>query len=174
MRMHWKCVPQNCALLNARVVQRLPDYRGRSFFVRTFLDGKSVSHERNARNRPAQKKTFTSKRDPAVSAPAMTRRFSAKNKLRITVEMSREPGQLCLWTIGWLAVVAAVTIWVEQLRRECGLQRIGQAFGQFGIGHRCSVWLFFLDYRELSIKYIAPIDLSGLTSRTELTRSLPF
>ena len=90
-----------------------------------------------ARNSLIQQLTFTSKRDPAVSAPAMTRRFAAKNKIRFAGEMSCQPGQLYIRAIAGQAVGATVAPWVEQLLRECGLQCIGQAFGQFGIGHQC-------------------------------------
>src|ERR1035441_10853629 len=87
MRMHWKCVPQNRAVLNAQLIQCPPDYRGRGFGVGKGPAGESVIHRRYARNLPIQQKTLASKRDPAVSAPEITRRFSAKNKLRIAVEM---------------------------------------------------------------------------------------
>src|ERR1700693_1632680 len=140
MRMHWKCVPQNRALLNAQVIQCLPDYRGRGFGVGKGPAGESVTRRKYAWNlpmqrNPMQQKTFASKRDPAVSAPEITRRFSAENKLRIAVKMSCQPGQLCIWTIAWLVVGATVAPWVEQgrpSRRQC----IGQKFGQFVIGHQ--------------------------------------
>src|SRR5579864_271071 len=135
MRMHLKCVPQNRALLNAQVIQCSPYYRGRGFGVGTSPAGQSVTHPRYAWNFSSQQLTFASKRDPAVSATAMTRRFSAKNKPRIAVEMSCQPGQLCIWTIGWLVVGAMVAPWVEesrQPRRQC----IGQKLGQFVIGHQ--------------------------------------
>src|SRR5208337_2566555 len=138
MRMYWKCVPQNRALLIAQVTQCLPDYRGRTFGIGIAPAGESVTlRNRYARNLPSQQLTFARKRDPAVSAPAMARRFSAKNKLRIAGEMSCQPSQLCIRTIAGLAVGAMVAPWVEQRRRECGLQCIGQAFGQFGIGYHC-------------------------------------
>src|ERR1039458_139559 len=136
MRMHLKRVPQNRALLNAQSIQFLPDYRGRAFFVRAFLDGKSVTHGGHARNLPLlQQEMFAGKRDPAVSTTAITRRFSAKNKLRIAVEMSCQSGQLCIWTIAWHVIGATIAPWVEQSppsRRQC----IGQKFGQFVIGHQ--------------------------------------
>src|ERR1035438_7393428 len=88
MRMHWKCVPQNRALLNAQFTQCVPDYRGRAFGIGKGLARESVAlRNRYARNLPSQQLTFASKRDPTVSAPAMTRRFSAKNKLRNALEM---------------------------------------------------------------------------------------
>src|SRR6266852_7234059 len=117
MRVHLKRVPQNRAILNAQPIQFLPDCRGGAFFVRTFLDGKSVTHGRHARNLPLlQQEMFAGKSDPGVPATAIARRFSAENKLRIAGEMSCQPGQLCIWTIPWLVVVATVAPWVEQGR----------------------------------------------------------
>src|ERR1700686_2539209 len=113
MRVHLKRVPQNRAFLNSQVMQCPPDYRGRGLGVGTSPAGQSVTHRRYAWNLPSQQLTFASKRDPAVSAPAMTRRFSAKNKLRNAVELSRQPGQLCIRTIIGLAVGAMVAPWVE-------------------------------------------------------------
>lgn len=156
MGMHLKCVPQNRALLNAQLTQFIPDYRGRAFGVGLGPAGESVIHLRYARNLPIQQLTFASKRDPAVPAPAMTRRFTAKNKLRFAVEMGCEPGQLCIWTIAWLVVVATVAPWVEQVRS--GRESIGEKFGQLVIGHQYPlVWLLCLDYRkwELSIVPLA-------------------
>src|ERR1035438_8461756 len=152
MRMHLKCVPQNSALLNFQLIQFIPDDLGRAFEIGIVPAGESVIHLRYARNPPIQQLTFASKRDPAVSTAAMTRRFSAKNKLRIAVEMSCQPGQLCIWTVAWLVVVAMVAPWVEQLRRECGLQCIGQAFGQFGIGHQCPSMAFLSGLSETGVK----------------------
>ena len=137
MRMQWKCVPQNRALLNAQIIEFIPDDLGRAFEICIGPSRESGIHLRYARNPLIQQLTFTSKRDPAVSAPAMTRRFAAKNKIRFAGEMSCQPSQLCIRTIAGLAVGATVAPWVEQGRRECGLQCIGQAFGQFGIGHQC-------------------------------------
>ena len=116
MRVHWKRVPQNRSVLNAQLVKSLPDYRGRWLSVRKPPDGKSVTHGRYARNLPLPQEIFAGKRDPAVSTTLITRRFSTKNKLRNAVEMSRQPGQLCIWTVAWLVLVAAVAIWVEQGR----------------------------------------------------------
>src|SRR5208283_1816121 len=115
--MHLKCVPQDRALLNAQLIQFVPDDLGRAFEIGIGPAGESVIHLRYARNRPIQQLTFASKRDPAVSAPAMTRRFSAKNKLRMAVKMSCQPGQLCVRTIAGLAVGALVAPWVEQRQR---------------------------------------------------------
>src|SRR5580704_2357873 len=145
MRMHLKCVPQNRALLNAQVMQCPPDYRGRGFGIGTSPAGQSITHRRYAWNLPSQQLTLASKRDPTVSAPAMTRRFSAKNKLRNAVEMSCQPGQLCIRTIAGLVVGATVAPWVEQ-RRQSRRQCIGQKFGQCVIGHQYrqygfSVWI---------------------------------
>ena len=114
MRMHWKCVPQNRALLNAQVIQCPPDYRGRGFGVGKGPAGQSVTHGRYARNPPLPQETFARKRDPALSTTLIARRFSAKNKLRIAGEMSCQPSQFCIWTIAWLVVGAMVTPWVEQ------------------------------------------------------------
>src|SRR5882724_5276515 len=152
MRMHLKCVPQNRALLNAQLIQSLPDYRGRGLGVGKDPASEPVIHLKYARNPPLAQETLTSKRDPAVPTTLITRRFSTKNKFRIAVEMSCQPGQLCIWTIAWLVVRAMVAPWVEQgrpSRRQC----IGQKFGQFVIGHQYLVSLFCLDYRkwELSI-----------------------
>src|ERR1035441_5544667 len=121
MRMQWKCVPQNRALLNAQIIEFIPDDLGRAFEIGIGPSGESGIHLRYARNPPIQQLAFTSKRDPAVSAPAMTRRFAAKNKIRFAGEMGCQPGQLCIWTIAGLAVVTVVAPWVEQLRRECVL-----------------------------------------------------
>jgi hypothetical protein len=71
----------------------------------------------------------------------MTRRFTAKNKFRFAVEMGSEPGQLCIWTIAWLVVVATVAPWIEQGGRS-GREYIGQKFGQFVIGHQYSLYGF--------------------------------
>src|SRR5208337_2594345 len=147
MGMHLKCVPQNRALLHAQLTQFIPDYRGRAFGVGLGPAGESVIHLRYARNLPSQQLTFASKRDAAVPAPAMTRRFAAKNKLRIAVEMSCQPGQPCIRTIAWLVVGGTAAPWVEQGRRS-GRECIGQKFGQLVIGHQYPlVWLFCLDYR---------------------------
>src|SRR5208282_2702404 len=111
MRMHRKCVPKNRVLLNAQLTQNLPYCRSRTFLIRAFLDGKSVTYSSYARN-PLPQEIFACKRDPAVSTTAMTRRFSAKNKSRLAVEMSCQPGQLCIWIIAGLAVGAMVAPWV--------------------------------------------------------------
>ena len=135
--MHLKCVPQNSVLLNFQLIQFIPDDLGRAFEIGIGPAGESVIHLGYARNPFIQQLTFTSKRDPAVAAPARTRCFAAKNKLRDAGEMSCQPGQLYIRAVAGQAVGATVAPWVEQLLRECGLQCIGQSFGQFGIGHQC-------------------------------------
>ena len=84
----------------------------------------------------------------------MTRRFAAKDKIRFAGEMSCQPGQLYIRAIAGQAVGATVAPWVEQLLRECGLQCIGQAFGQFGIGHQCPSMAFLSGLSETGVKYI--------------------
>ena len=135
MRVHRKCVPQNRALLNAQVIQCLPDYRGRGLGVGKGPARQSVTHGRYARNLPLQQETFARKCDPAVSTTLIARRFSAKNELRIAGKMSCQPGQFCIWTIAWLVVGARLAPWVEQVR-QFRRQSVGQKFGQFVIRHR--------------------------------------
>jgi hypothetical protein len=93
---------------------------------------------------------INSKRDPTVSPPAMTRRLSAKNKLRNAVEMSCQPGQLCIRTIAGLVVGATVAPWVEQ-RRQSRRQRIGQKFGQCVIGPQYRQYGFLSGLSEMGV-----------------------
>jgi hypothetical protein len=99
--------------------------------------------------KPMKQKTFASKREPAVSAPEITRRLSVKNKLRVAVERSCQPGQLCIWTIAWL-VAWPVCYWTSIMSL---------------------VRLFGLDYRkgELSISFPGSFSTTKNPDRKEVT-----